>query len=293
MEKQTQASRPSHGWLAFFSLIYVVLLVMFASALGLTLTVGTPNRVAETATTPANLKRITAAANRTVLVTANRAGIVYAPTTSLVPPAAVKQLVTTGVKAAGDFQHQLDVAPLQRAVTHWLTQANAAQHVSADATVRAAVAQAVRQRLARSVNTELMRDGWGAAYPMIVLVLQTATIVSGILGLLVVVLMRLSSHSWRRWLRVTGRLTYACGFLGGIAAIVLGQPSILRGFHIGGLPPAVFVSVLQQFSPTWQRVAGITVVVGLVLALVADVLRPPALPTRPEAPSTSAEHDQA
>ncbi|MCI1985176.1 MAG: hypothetical protein LKJ69_03265 [Lactobacillus sp.] len=259
----------SHGWFAFFGLIQSVLLILFAAALGLTLTIGTPAQVTTQLTQGASLQQLTAALNAQTVAAAKTSGLVLATKPAVVTPAMTRPLIRQGVTASADFHKTIHLEALEKAVQKRLRLLATQQRRHLTNAQWQALDQHLQQTYQRRINGELMQSGWGAAYGMLVLVLQTITIVTALLGGLVLILMRVASHSWQRWLRGVGRLTYIIGFLGGIGAIIIGSGDWVARLGIGGVPVAVVAQLVTAFAPMWQRVAGLVVVCGLVMAAAA------------------------
>lgn len=266
-------SVPSRGWVGFFGLIYVVLLTLFAVALGMTLTIGTPDKLSAELVKPANITIIQRDSDAHLIRTARQAGIIFKPTTTLVTKAALRRFIPGAVRQSADFKATIDTTALVKAVRTTTTQALTTQKVAVRTATKKQVAQQLGAEVDRVINLDLMKGGLGVVYPLVVLTLQTMTIVAGILGVLILGLMRLSAHGFNRWLRITGRITYVIGFLGGILAILGGTPGVVSHLRFGGVSQQLLANVSLAFAPVWQRVAGIVVIVGLLLAALGDLLR--------------------
>lgn len=264
----SEISHTSRGWLAFFGLIECVLLVMFAISLGMTLTIGTPKSVSkQLQIAPASVK-IQQTLNTDLVKKAKVAGIELPANAQLVSLKQTKQLTDQAVMASADFQKTLDTTALVTSLTTQINQqaAQVKQHPGASR-----VAQ-VTQGLSKEM-TLLMQSGWGAAYGMLVLMMQTTTIVTAVLGVIILLLMRLSAHSWQRFLRVTGRLTYIIGIGGGLLSIGIAMPSLSAQWSIGGAPVGIVSQLIQAYAPLWQHVAGVVIVIGLARAGLSYLFR--------------------
>lgn len=264
----SEISHTSRGWLAFFGLIECVLLVMFAISLGMTLTIGTPKSVSkQLQTAPASVK-IQQLLNTDLVKKAKVAGIELPANAQLVSLKQTQQLTDQTVMASADFQKNLDTTALVTSLTTQINQqaAQVKQHPGASR-----VAQ-VTQGLSKEM-TLLMQSGWGAAYGMLVLMMQTTTIVTAVLGVIILLLMRLSAHSWQRFLRVTGRITYIIGIGGGLLSIGIAVPSLSAQWSIGGAPVGIVSQLIQAYAPLWQRVAGVVIVIGLAGAGLSYLFR--------------------
>ncbi|MFD1484581.1 hypothetical protein ACFQ5J_04995 [Lacticaseibacillus baoqingensis] len=266
---QSKRSAANHGWFAFFGLIQSVLLVLFAAGLGFNLTIGTPQQVIRQLNQGPSLQTLTSALNDQVLAAAAQGGETLSANTQVVTPAMTRSLVAQAVAASADFKPQVALTATTQAVQNRLHTQAAKQQRHLSAAAWRQVDRRIARTLQHSINQELMRYGWGVAYGMLVLVLQTLTIVSAILGLLVLIVMRVTSRGWQRWLRVVGRMTYVIGFLGGALAIIVSSGTWVARLHLGGVPPAIVTQLLAAFAPVWQKVAGGVVVVGLLLASMA------------------------
>lgn len=258
----TNISHTSRGWLAFFGLIDCVLLVVFAISLGMTLTIGTPKSVAKQLKKAPASTLINQALNTSLRKAAHQADITLPANASLVSVAQSRQLTQQTVMASADFKKTVDLSTAQTAITAAIQQQAAAesgQHPGA-----ARVAQ-VTQSLTKDMNL-LMQSGWGAVYGMLVLMMQTTTIVTAVLGVIILLLMRLSAHSWARFLRVIGRITYIIGIGGGLLTIGIAMPSLSARWSIGGAPVGIVSQLIQAYAPVWQHVAAGVLLVGLLLA---------------------------
>ncbi|MFD1432991.1 hypothetical protein [Lacticaseibacillus yichunensis] len=265
----------SAGWLAFFSIIYGVLLTVFAVSLGLALTLGEPAKLSGQLTSQPALGVIEKDANRVVTKTVTDAGIALPDDAELVPTAALKEALNTGVHAAAKMNLTYDYSAFTKKVaTH--TEAVVAEGGKPLTTKqKTALTTALEKMMAKHVRTEVMQQGYGTVYGFVALTLETAAIVCGILGALCLLIMGKSSHSWRRFLVTFGRITYIIGFVGGIAALVVAVPSIAGSIHFGDLHPEILQTMITGFAGTWQTVAGVVILVGLLTAAVGHLFRGP------------------
>ncbi|WP_407895020.1 hypothetical protein [Lacticaseibacillus sp. N501-2] len=264
----SEISHTSRGWLAFFGLIDCVLLVMFAVSLGMTLTLGTPKSVShQLQSAPASTK-LHQTINTNLVKKANLAGIELPANPQLVSLKQTKQLTDQAVMASADFQKTLDTTALVTSLTTRINQqaAKIGQHPGASRVKQ------VTQSLSDDVLT-LMQSGWGAAYGMLVLMMQTTTIVTAVLGVIILLLMRLSAHSWPRFLRVTGRITYIIGIGGGMLSMAVAVPQLSGNWSIVGAPVGIVSQLIQAYAPLWQHVAGVVIVIGLVMAGLSYLFR--------------------
>lgn len=123
-----------------------------------------------------------------------------------------------------------------------------------------------------------MEQGWGLIYPLLVLMTQTAVIVAAILLVIVLLIMLKTAHSWRRFMAVVGRSTYAMGYFGGFIAILVTASPLLGMISTRApLNTQLASDLIRAYSPLWQRVAGWTIVVGLIIAAISHFLPRPAL----------------
>lgn len=266
-----KVSATSRGWLAFFGLIQCVLLPLFAVGLGLTLTLGTPNRVATELTRGHSRVALAQMLNREVLASAKANGLLLQADTTVVTPAQTASLTRQTVAASADFKRSVATAALAKTISTQVHRAASRQHLQLPAKQWQVLDAALTKKLDTEM-TALMQSGVGAAYGMVVLVLQTMTIVTAVIGVINLALMRLTAHSWRRWLRVVGRITYVIGLLGGAATLGAAVPALSAGWRFGGSPAGVVPQLIQAFAPAWQHTAGWVIVIGLVLAGAAYLL---------------------
>lgn len=266
-----QRSRVSKGWLAVFSLVQVVLVTLFGISLGLVLTIGQPAMVNTQLTTGTSRVALTKALNESLQAGARAGGLTVAPNAKIATPALTAELSSQLVHAAANFQRKVSLDVTKKAIHQRLRAVAAPAHTQPTADQWQRIDQHVDLALTNSVN-ELMTTGAGAAYGIVVLTLQTMVIVSGILGLIVMVLMRIAAHSWRRFLRVLGRICYIVGFLGGAGALVAAMPQVTAQVRFAAAPAGVVAQLVSAFAPIWQHVAGGVIVGGLLLAGISYLL---------------------
>ncbi|WP_390407721.1 hypothetical protein [Lacticaseibacillus jixiensis] len=257
-------SRVSHGWLAVFTLVQIVLVTLFGISLGLVLTLGTPKLVRTQLTSGQSRQAIAHALNDTLLAAAQAGGLTVASNTQVATPALTAKLTGQLVDAAADFHTNVSLAETKAAIHQRLRAAAAPAHTKPTEAQWQLIDRRVDAALTKSVN-DIMTTGVGTAYGIVVLTLQTMTIVCGILGVIVMGLMRIAAHSWRRFLRVFGRVCYVVGFLGGAAALVAAMPQVTAQIRMAAAPAGVVGQLVKAFAPTWQHVAGGVIVVGLLL----------------------------
>jgi len=256
----------SRGWLGFFAIIYAVLLVIGAVAFSFMVTVGSTQFTSRVITTKPAITAISKDINQSLNQTVKKAGVALPANTRLMPDATIKDLVRVG----------LDADQLSSMPKHVTTASNEVK-----ARIRQASGKPVPAKLAATIDKEVksgvydyIEGSFGGIYPFIVLVTQTGTIVAGILILFVFLFMAVASKTWWRWLLVVGRTTYIVGFLGGIAAMVIAWPPVISRIFPNTAPPAlVFQRIVIDGSPTWQRVAGVVIIIGLVLAAISYLVR--------------------
>lgn len=266
--QRKRMSAPSRGWLAFFGLIAAVLLTVFSLALSFALTIGDANKVSAVLTTPQASATLTTALNRQLDGEARAAHlpIKQGSTPTWVTQTAVRQTTKAAVHRAADFNQSVDLQPLRQEMHTQLQHKMAASPQALSVTQKKRITQRFDAALERLINRDIMQQGWGAAYAILVLTLQTATIVAGILFVLVLAFMALASRSWRRWLLVVGRITYGIGLLGGAATLIVGIPGVVGHLTLASLPPQLLQALVTSFVPLWQRVAGTVILVGFVSA---------------------------
>ncbi|WP_179394400.1 hypothetical protein [Lacticaseibacillus absianus] len=285
----------SRGWLGFWSLVYSVLLIVGAVGLGFALTFGRPTQVYRVLVDRRAFAAIQTRVNNATLAVAQGQGLELEATTNVTPEAALKAALRTGLAISSNFnavpartpmvvpayvttastaKTPLDLTPLTQAITAELVKAAKDQGLAYSGTMRQQTETKVATMIQTKITRDLMLQGWGLVYPMLTLMVQTAAIVGAILALIVLAIMLYCSHSWQRWFKVAGRVTYVIAFLGGLGAMIAGSRTFVALLgNLGGLDQIIWQELFHQFAPTWQRVAGITVVVGLSLALVGQVLR--------------------
>jgi hypothetical protein len=99
---------------------------------------------------------------------------------------------------------------------------------------------------------------------------QTAVIVAAILMAFVLLIMIKTAHSWRRFLAVTGRSTYVMGYVGGFMAMfVTANPFLGAVVSRIAINQQLTRDLILAYSPLWQRVAGWTIIIGLLVAGVS------------------------
>lgn len=128
----------------------------------------------------------------------------------------------------------------------------------------------MKTTLEREINLHVMAQGWGLVYPLLVLMTQTAVIVAAILMAFVLLIMIKTAHSWRRFLAVTGRSTYVMGYIGGFMAMfVTANPFLGAVVSRIAINQQLTRDLILAYSPLWQRVAGWTIIIGLLVAGVS------------------------
>ncbi len=260
-----EISATRRSWLAFFGLIQTVLIVVFAVGLGFTLTLGTPKRVATELTRQPSNGALTKVLNQKLVADAQAGGLMLPAHTVLVTPKQTATLVRQTVAASADFKRTVSVEATLNAATRQARVVAAAHRLRPAAVQWSVIDASLRKGLTQTM-TALMQSGVGAAYGMVVLILQTMTIVAALLMVINLGLMALAARSYRRFARVNGRLLYVLGFLGGIGAMFAGVPALSANWRIAQSPVGVVAQLVQAFAPTWQHVAGGIIVVGLGLA---------------------------
>ncbi|WP_125703920.1 hypothetical protein [Lacticaseibacillus daqingensis] len=285
----------SRGWLGFWSLIYSIVLIVGAVGLGFALTFGRPSAVYRVLTDRRSLPAIEAKVNSAVLAVAQGQGLELPADTPVTPKRELKSALKTGLAISANFNEvpassmvvagyvargttaatPLDVTLLTNAITARIAMFAQSGDLAYSGEMRTQTEAQVQDMMQTKIIKELMLQGWGLVYPMLILVVQTAAIVGGILAVIALLIMLYCSHNWQRWFKVAGRVTYVTGFLGGFGAMVVGTRTFtdVFGGSVGGLDPIVFHQLLSTFAPTWQRLAGIVVLIGLSLALVGQVMR--------------------
>ncbi|WP_461214967.1 hypothetical protein [Lacticaseibacillus sp. GG6-2] len=267
-----EISATSRCWLAFFGLIQCVLVVVFATALGFTLTIGTPKRVTAELTRGQSRAALTTALNHQLVKDAQAGGLMLPAHTTLVTEAQTATLVRQTVAAGADFKREVAVQPTIAVAQRRARQVAREHHLTPDSAQWRVIDASIQTGLTKTM-TDLMQTGVGVAYGMVVLIFQTMTIVAAILMVITMGLMGLTAHSFRRWLRVNGRILYGIGFLGGVGALLAGVPALSATWRLAKSPVGIVSQLMQAFAPTWQHVAGGVVLVGLLLAGTAYLFR--------------------
>ena len=269
--RNEKLSVTSRGWIIVLGLFYSVLLTIGAISLGMALTIGRPSSVEQTIVTSEHIKTVTAAENRLLQNKIKQAGITVPAKTTLITETDIKQFVHTGMAASMASRNQVALAPTEAAIMKRV-QASQAKPLTQQEERR--VRQAVHTELQKQ-NDDYLKGGIGSAYPLLVLMSQTGSIVAGILAVIDLGLLTLATHGWWRWLRVTGRLTYIVGFFGGVLASLGGVESIIQRVISGTDARSLFlIDIAVNASATWKRVAGTVIVIGLVLSGSSYLLKP-------------------
>ncbi|WP_225046793.1 hypothetical protein [Lacticaseibacillus kribbianus] len=286
----------SRGWLGFWSIIYSILLIVGAVGFGFAITFGSPQAMAKVLTGPRAFPAIAAKVDRAVLAVAQGEGVELPADTAVTPRGELKAALKTGLAISANFnavpahsplvdsryvthaktaKTPLRLTPLITAIDARLATTTTAAKLAYNGKPRQRTEAKVRKLMTSRVIDLVMLQGWGAAYPMLILVVQTAAIVGLILTLIVWAIMLYCSHSWQRFFKVTGRVTYVTAFLGGMGALVIGTRTFTdaMGTSFQSLDPIVFHELFYRFSPTWQHLAGWVAVFGLALALLAQAMR--------------------
>lgn len=283
----------SRSWLIFFSIIYAVILIVGATGLGFALTFGDVNKMttvlteepslgalqdkidagvrAELKTVDLNLPRKTHVVTKAELRRAVVAGLAVSANFNAVP-ASTAGLDTRYISREDKRVSAFDTAPLIAHVQGRVAAAARKAKLDFSPNLEKTVNTRLKLFITEKIDRNIMQEGYGIAYPMATLMTQTSAIVGGILGVLVLAIMRASAHQWARWFKAAGRVTYVIGFLGGIGAMFVSAPTIAGRLAFGNLGSTVLQAIAAAFAPTWEKVAGVVVVIGLVLALVAQVM---------------------
>ena len=276
IETRTQQWRAiSRSWFAFFTMIFWVLLFVEAFSTGMMLTVGTPARTEQVIVKSKGLVQMTQSLNKELIDTANKNGATLNPQSTLVTIDDTQRLASKMVTASADNQMRVSLDTIKESIASRLQKAAADQGQNFD---QKKVLTSLTAFLDREINQLVMSEGWGRAYPLLVLMTQTAVIVAAILMVIVLLIMLKTAHSWRRFLAVTGRSTYIMGYMGGFMA-VLTTASPFLGAISARMPVNAELArdLLLAYSPLWQRVAGWTIVIGLVIAALSHFLPRPAV----------------
>lgn len=276
IETRTQQWRAiSRSWFAFFTMIFWVLLFVEAVSTGMMLTVGTPARTEQVIVKSKGLVQMTQSLNKELIDTANKNGADLNPQSTLVTIDDTQRLASKMVTASADNQTHVSLDTVKESLASRLKTAAADQRQNFD---QKKVLTSLTTLLDREINRLIMSQGWGLVYPLLVLMTQTAVIVAAILMVIVLLIMLKTAHSWRRFLAVTGRSTYVMGYVGGVMA-VLTTASPFLGAISARVPfnDELARDLLLAYSPLWQRVAGWTIVIGLVIAALSHFLPRPAV----------------
>ncbi|QVI35331.1 hypothetical protein ACPD8N_12780 [Lacticaseibacillus chiayiensis] len=251
-------------------MIFWVLLFVEAVSTGMMLTVGTPARTEQVIVNSKGLTQITQSLNRELVATANKNGATLSPESTLVTIDDTRRLTKKMISASTANQTHVSLATINESVADRLKTAATDQRQNFD---QKKVLTSLKTLLNREINQLLMSEGWGLVYPLLVLMTQTAVIVAAILMVIVLLIMLKTAHSWRRFLVVTGRSTYIMGYMGGFLAI-LPTASPFFGAISTRMPINTELArdLLLAYSPLWQRVAGWTIVIGLVIAALSHFL---------------------
>lgn len=284
----------SRGWLAFFGLIYCVLLVVAGVGLGFAITFGNTDKMITTVTDQASLTSLQQSMNNSALSEAAKAGVALPAGTQLIDRTQLKHGIETGMAISANFgdvpqkskwvdwdfvstdpeePSKMTLAPLLRPLNQRLAAAAKTVPVDYSGEVRVSVEKAIATHFNDIILDTMMTHGIGIAYPMMVLICQTAAIVGAILGIIVLLLMRWCAHSWERWLRVVGRLTYIIALLAGLGALIVAIPAMGQYIRLGGINQTIVQQVQAAVTPTWQHLAGVVAVIGFAMATAAAIMR--------------------
>ncbi|WP_054662919.1 hypothetical protein [Lacticaseibacillus camelliae] len=282
----------SRGWLMLFGLIYCVVLVIFGVGLGFAMTFGNTDKMIQAVTNRQSLTNLQETMNKSALKQAAKAGVDLPQTTQLIDPQALKHGLETGLAISANFgdvpahskwvdpayinkadPSNMTLEPLLKPLNQRL--AVAAKHVDPkySGEVRVSVEKAIAAHYNEMILDTMMMHGVGIAYPMMVLICQTAAIVGAILGVIVLTVMRICSHSWERWLRVTGRLTYSIAILAGLGALVASIPALAQYIRLGGISQIVIEQIQAAAAPTWRILAGVILIIGIAMSIAAAIMR--------------------
>ncbi|WP_461225203.1 hypothetical protein [Lacticaseibacillus suihuaensis] len=294
--KESKYTPISRGWLGFWSLMYSIVLIVAAVGLGFAMTFGSPQAVAKVLTGPRAFPAIAAKVDRAVLAVAQGEGVELPAGTAVTPRAELKAALKTGLAISANFnavpansslvdaryvthaagaKTPLRLTPLTAAIDATLEAKTTAAKLAYNGKPRTRTEAKVKKLMASRVIELVMLQGWGLVYPMLILTVQTAAIVGLVLMVITWALMLYCSHSWQRFFKVAGRVTYVTGFLGGIGALIIGTRTFTdaMGTSFQSIDPIVFHELFYRFSPTWQHLAGWVAVAGLAIALLAQAMR--------------------
>ena len=270
----------SRSWFALFTMIFWVLLFVEAFSTGMMVTVGTSARTEQVILKSQGFDEITQALNKQLITAANEDGAGLSQKTQLVVPDDTSRLADKMMTASLANQAQVSLATIEESVTSRLQAAAFAQQRQFD---QKKVMHTLTVVLEREINRNIMAQGWGLVYPLLVLMTQTAVIVAAILMVIVLLVMIKTAHSWRRFLAVTGRSVYVMGYFGGLLAILVTVSPFFEAI-VARIPVNAQLArdLLHAYSPLWQRVAGWTVIIGLVIAAISHFLPRPMVMDRDE-----------
>ncbi|WP_125582240.1 hypothetical protein [Lacticaseibacillus suibinensis] len=284
----------SRGWLGLFSLIYTVLLIVFGVGLSFALTFGRETQMRRALTNSASLTSFQQTITASAVKVATGADIPVVPQGNLVTKKMLARGLRTGLAVSANFGQvpqkskaidwafistnpdsasKLTLAPMLKEIDQRTAASLSKQGQAYPAAIRTQVKAAVQEHFNQVILDTMMAHGIGLAYPMFALFTQTAAIVGGILAVIVLLVMRAVSHSWSRWLRVSGRITYLIALLAGLGALLAAVPAFAPYIKLSGVGTPVILQMQAQFVPVWQHVAGIVAIVGLVMAGLGQLLR--------------------
>ena len=284
----------SRGWLGLFSLIYTVLLIVFGVGLSFALTFGRETQMRRALTNSASLTSFQQTITASAVKVETGADLPVAPQGNLVTKTTLARGLRTGLAVSANFGQvpqtskaidwsfistdpdsasKLTLAPLLKEIDQRTAASLQKQGQAYPAAIRTQVKAAVQEHFDKVILDTMMAHGIGLAYPMFALFSQTAAIVGGILAAAVLLVMLAVSHSWARWLRVSGRITYLVALLAGLGALLAAIPAFAPYIKLSGVGTPVILQMQAQFVPVWQHVAGIVAIVGLVMAGLGQLLR--------------------
>ncbi|EPC91892.1 hypothetical protein Lpp49_03961 [Lacticaseibacillus paracasei subsp. paracasei Lpp49] len=248
-------------------MIFWVLLFVEAFSTGMMLTIGSPVRTEAVIVKSKGLDQLTQTLNQQLLTTAAKSGASLDKRTVLVTTDDTQRLAKNMVAASSLHQPHVSLTTIEESVTSRLQTAATVQHQNFD---QKKVLASLKTTLEREINLHVMAQGWGLVYPLLVLMTQTAVIVAAILMAFVLLIMIKTAHSWRRFLAVTGRSTYVMGYIGGFMAMFVTANPFL-GAVASRIPinQQLTRDLILAYSPLWQRVAGWTIIIGLLVAGVS------------------------
>ncbi|MDE3295759.1 hypothetical protein [Lacticaseibacillus rhamnosus] len=239
------------------------------------LTIGTPARTEQIVVKSQGLQQLTDTLNHDLVTTANQNGAALNSDTKLVTLDDTQRLAVKMITASAANQTHISLATIKESLTSRLQTAAKNQGQNFD---DQKVLASLNVKLEYEINESIMEQGWGLIYPLLVLMTQTAVIVAAILLVIVLLIMLKTAHSWRRFMAVVGRSTYAMGYFGGFIAILVTASPLLGMISTRApLNTQLASDLIRAYSPLWQRVAGWTIVVGLIIAAISHFLPRPAL----------------